>query len=144
GNPLFELFLDSKLMYSSAIFADPSESLEVAAERKLARICEKLDLRPEDQVVEIGSGWGGFAIHAARHHGCRVTTTTISTEQYELARQRVQAAGLADRVTVLLSDYRDLQGRYDKLVSIEMIEAIGHQFLDTYFAKVRSLLKDDG
>lgn len=144
GNPLFSLFLDSRLMYSSAIFAQPDESLESASERKLQRICAKLALSPSDHVVEIGTGWGGFAIYAASNFGCRVTTTTISREQFDLAAQRVAQAGLSDKVTVLLKDYRDLQGRYDKLVSIEMIEAIGHQFLDTYFAKVAALLKPDG
>jgi cyclopropane-fatty-acyl-phospholipid synthase len=144
GNPLFELFLDPALMYSSAIYAREDETLEVAATRKLERICRKLDLKPDDHVVEIGTGWGGFAVHAATHHGCRVTTTTISREQYDLARERVATAGLSDRVTVLLEDYRDLTGSYDKLVSIEMIEAIGHQYLETYFKTVAKLLKRDG
>jgi cyclopropane-fatty-acyl-phospholipid synthase len=144
GNELFALFLDENLMYSSAIFADASESLEQASRRKLDRICRKLDLQPSDHVVEIGSGWGGFALHAAANYGCRVTTATISAEQHALATQRIAAAGLTDRVTVLLKDYRDLAGGYDKLVSIEMIEAIGHQYLDTYFAKCASLLKPDG
>nr|WP_255505630.1 cyclopropane-fatty-acyl-phospholipid synthase family protein [Alkalisalibacterium limincola] len=144
GNDLFSLFLDRNLMYSSAVFAHPAESLEVAATRKLDRICQKLALRPTDHVVEIGTGWGGFALHAARHYGCRVTTTTISREQHALASQRVAAAGLSERINVLLEDYRDLDGRYDKLVSIEMVEAIGHQYLDTYLAKCASLLEDDG
>ncbi|MEQ7866409.1 cyclopropane-fatty-acyl-phospholipid synthase family protein [Xanthomonas sp. WHRI 8393] len=149
GNPLFRLFLDENLMYSSAIFVEGEEAqgeaaLERAATRKLERICQKLRLGPQHHVVEIGTGWGGFALHAAREHGCRVTTTTISREQFELATQRIAAAGLSDRVTVLLRDYRDLDGRYDRVVSIEMIEAIGHQYLDTYFAKVGSLLADDG
>ena len=144
GNALFELFLDDNLMYSSAIFADESESLEAASHRKLDRICRKLDLQPSDHVVEIGSGWGGFALHAASRYGCRVTTTTISAEQHALATARVAAAGLTDRVNVLLEDYRDLAGTYDKLVSIEMIEAIGHQYLDAYFAKCNALLRPDG
>ena len=144
GNDLFKLFLCENMMYSSAVFADPSEPLELASTRKLDRICRKLDLQPGEHVVEIGTGWGGFAIHAARHYGVRVTTTTLSKEQRELALTRIQQAGLSGKIEVLLSDYRDLQGRYDKLVSIEMIEAIGHQYLDTYFGKVRSLLKDDG
>ena len=144
GNDLFRLFLDENLMYSSAIFIDEHESLDVAATRKLDRICRKLDLRPSDHVVEIGTGWGGFALHAAKHYGCRVTTTTISKEQHALATQRVAEAGLSDRITLLLQDYRDLDGQFDKLVSIEMIEAIGHQYLDTYFAKCASLLKPDG
>ena len=144
GNDLFKLFLDEDLMYSSAIFAEPGESLETAQRRKLERICRKLDLQPTDHLVEIGTGWGGMAMYAARNFGCRVTTTTISKEQHALAVARVAEAGLSDRVTVLLEDYRDLEGSYDKLVSIEMIEAIGHQYLDTYLAKCASLLKDDG
>jgi cyclopropane-fatty-acyl-phospholipid synthase len=144
GNDFYRLFLDQNLMYSSAIYAHADDTLEAASTRKLDRICAKLQLRPEHHVIEIGTGWGGFAIHAARHHGCRVTTTTISSEQFALASARVAEAGLADRVTVLLQDYRDLEGRYDRLVSIEMIEAIGHQYLDTYFGKVGSLLRDDG
>lgn len=144
GNELFKLFLDPTLMYSSAVYARPDEALEVAAVRKLDRICQKLDLQPGEHLVEIGTGWGGFAIHAASRFDVRVTTTTISREQYELAQQRIAAAGLAHKVEVVLSDYRDLQGQYDKLVSIEMIEAIGHQYLDTYFAKLGSLLKPEG
>jgi len=144
GNELFALFLDSNLMYSSAIFAQPEETLESASTRKLDRICEKLDLKPSDHVVEIGTGWGGFALHAAKHYGCRVTTTTISREQHALASKRIAEAGLADRVELLLSDYRDLDGRFDKLVSIEMIEAVGAPYLDTYLHKVSGLLKPDG
>ena len=144
GNELFELFLDQNMMYSSAIFADPSESLDTASARKLDRICQKLELKPGLRVVEIGTGWGGFALFAAARYGCHVTTTTISSEQHALAKQRVEAAGLQDRVTLLCDDYRDLDGQYDRLVSIEMIEAIGHQYLNTYFNKVASLLKDDG
>jgi len=144
GNDFFRLFLDDNLMYSSAIYAGPDETMEAAQTRKLERICRKLALSPNDHVVEIGTGWGGFALHAARHHGCRVTTTTISREQCELARERVRAAGLEDRIEVLLEDYRDLRGRHDRLVSIEMIEAIGHQYLGDYFGKVARLLKRDG
>lgn len=144
GNALFKLFLDRDLMYSSAIFAAPDESLEVASRRKLDRICHKLDLKPTDHIVEIGTGWGGFALHAATHYGCHVTTTTISREQYDLACERVAAAGLQDRVKLLLKDYRDLDGQFDKLVSIEMIEAIGHQYMETYFRKCAALLKPDG
>jgi cyclopropane-fatty-acyl-phospholipid synthase len=144
GNAFFELFLDPQLMYSSALFASPDESLERAALRKLERICAKLALQPGMHVVELGSGWGGFAIHAARQHGCRVTTTTISREQHELATRRVAEAGLSDQVSVLLQDYRDLDGCYDRLVSIEMIEAIGHQYLDVYFAQCARLLRPDG
>jgi cyclopropane-fatty-acyl-phospholipid synthase len=144
GNDLFELFLDESMMYSSAIFAEPGETLEAAQRRKLERICRKLDLQPTDHLVEIGTGWGGMALYAAKHFGCRVTTTTISREQHALATARIAEAGLSDRVTVLLEDYRDLTGRYDKLVSIEMIEAIGHQYLETYLDKCASLLKPEG
>src|SRR5512146_200095 len=144
GNDLFRLFLDGNLMYSSAIYARADESLETASTRKLDRICRKLALCANDRVLEIGSGWGGFAIHAARHFGCHVTTTTISRAQYDLACERVAQAGLGGRIEVLLEDYRDLGGRYDKLVSIEMVEAIGHQYLDTYFAKLGKLLAPDG
>jgi cyclopropane-fatty-acyl-phospholipid synthase len=144
GNDLFRLFLDESMMYSSGIHRSADEPLEAAQFRKLDRICRKLSLTPNDHLVEIGTGWGGMALHAARHYGCRVTTTTISKEQHALAVERIAAAGLSDRVTVLLEDYRDLSGAFDKLVSIEMIEAIGHQFLDTYFAKVSSLLAPHG
>jgi cyclopropane-fatty-acyl-phospholipid synthase len=144
GNDLFGLFLDDNLMYSSALFRDPDEPLEWASRRKLDRICRKLELKPGDRVIEIGTGWGGFALHAARHFGCHVTTTTISREQYGVATQRVRDAGLAERVTLLLEDFRDLDGRYDRLVSIEMIEAIGARNLDSYFGKCSSLLEPDG
>ncbi len=144
GNALFELFLDPTMMYSSAIFDQPGMTLEQASIAKLDRICRRLDLQPQDHLLEIGTGWGGLALHAARHYGCRVTTTTISSQQYELANQRVQAAGLADRITLLREDYRDLTGTYDKLVSIEMIEAVGHQFYDAYFQKCGALLKPQG
>jgi cyclopropane-fatty-acyl-phospholipid synthase len=144
GNDFFRLFLDDNMMYSSAIFAHAEETLEIASTRKLDRICQKLALVPNDRVIEIGTGWGGFAMHAAGKYGCHVTTTTISREQYDLARERVNTAGLSDRITVLLEDYRDLGGRFDKLVSIEMIEAIGHQYMENYFRKVGGLLDDDG
>ncbi|MFM2289687.1 MAG: hypothetical protein RL684_2830 [Pseudomonadota bacterium] len=144
GNEFFALFLSPDLMYSSALWEGAHDTLEAASTRKLERICQALALSPHDHVVEIGTGWGGFALHAARHYGCRVTTTTISREQHALASRRVAEAGLADRVEVRLEDYRDLQGRYDKLVSIEMIEAIGAPYLDTYFRTVDRLLKPDG
>lgn len=144
GNEMFELFLDPTMMYSCAYYPDNQASLNQASTAKLQRICEKLQLSEQDHVVEIGTGWGGFAIYAASHFGCKVTTTTISKQQYEVARQRVIAAGLEDKVTLLMQDYRDLQGTYDKLVSIEMIEAVGPQYLETYFAKCSSLLKPDG
>jgi len=144
GNDLFETFLDPTMMYSSAIYPRQDATLEEAAVHKLDTICRKLDLGPEDHVIEIGTGWGGFAVHAAKHYGCHVTTTTISREQLELAQARVKAEGLEDRITLLFDDYRDLEGQFDKLVSIEMIEAVGPQFLDSYFQQINTLLKPDG
>ncbi|HFK2920023.1 TPA: class I SAM-dependent methyltransferase [Stenotrophomonas maltophilia] len=144
GNDFFSLFLSPDLMYSSALFTSETESLEAASLRKLEQVCQQLQLGPEDRVIEIGTGWGGFALHAARHHGCHVTTTTLSAEQHALATQRVHAAGLQDRITLLMQDYRDLDGQFDKLVSIEMIEAIGAEYLDTYMATLQRLLKPDG
>ena len=144
GNELFELMLDETMMYSSAYFARAEMTLAEAQAAKLELICDELALGPEDHVLEIGTGWGGFALHAARTRGCRVTTTTISREQYEYARACARAAGLEDRVTVLCEDYRDLRGRYEKLVSIEMIEAVGWRDLGTFFARCSQLLDDHG
>jgi len=144
GNDFFRLFLDESMMYSCAIYDKYDTSLAQASFAKLDRICRKLQLRPGDHVLEIGTGWGGFAIHAATHYGCKVTTTTLSREQYEYARNKIDKLGLKDQIELLLSDYRDLQGQYDKLVSLEMIEAIGHQYQDTYFAKCSELLKPEG
>lgn len=144
GNDFFRLFLDPEMMYSAAIFPRDDSDLDEAAVFKLDHICRRLRLRPSDHLLEIGTGWGGMAIHAARHYGCRVTTTTISREQYEYARARVAEEGLEDRVTVLMQDYRALQGEYDKLVSIEMIEAVGHRFYPVYFSTCARLLKPDG
>jgi len=144
GNDLFASFLDERMMYSCAYFADDTTSLEGAQLAKLDRICDRLRLGPENHLLEIGTGWGGLAIHAARRGGCRVTTTTISREQFELARRRVRDAGLEDQVTVLLQDYRDLDGHYDRLVSVEMIEAVGWQYFDDYFRRCDELLSDDG
>lgn len=144
GNDFFALFLSPDLMYSSALFEGEDDTLEAASTRKLERICQWLQLRPGDRVVEIGTGWGGFALHAAHHHGCHVTTTTISREQHALARQRVAEAGLEDRITPLLQDYRDLDGRYDKLVSIEMVEAVGARYLPAYLGRIGELLAPDG
>lgn len=144
GNDFFALFLSPDLMYSSALFEGEDDTLEAASTRKLERICQWLQLRPGDRVVEIGTGWGGFALHAARHHRCHVTTTTISREQHALARQRVAEAGLEDRITLLLQDYRDLDGRYDKLVSIEMVEAVGARYLPAYLGRIGELLAPDG
>ncbi|MGO9487409.1 MAG: class I SAM-dependent methyltransferase [Solirubrobacteraceae bacterium] len=144
GNEMFALFLDATMMYSCAVFERPGASLQEASEAKLERVCRKLELGPQDHVLEIGTGWGGFAIHAARHHRCRVTTTTISREQHAYATRRVAEAGLADRVTVLCQDYRELTGSYDKLVSIEMIEAVGWQYFGRFFRCCSRLLRDDG
>lgn len=144
GNDFFALFLDPSMMYSSAVFPRPDASLEEAAEYKLDLICRDLELSADDHLLEIGTGWGGMALYAAQHYGCRVTTTTISREQHQYATERVREAGLADRVTVLCEDYRDLRGSYDKLVSIEMIEAVGHEWYDTYFGKCSELLKPTG
>jgi len=144
GNEFYQLWLDPTMMYSCAYFDTPDTSLEDASTEKLDRICRKLDLTADDSVIEIGTGWGGFAIHAARHYGCHVTTTTISEQQYNYAKQAVADAGLGDKITLLFEDYRDLEGRFDKLVSIEMIEAVGHEFHDEYFKKCCDLLKPDG
>ena len=144
GNDFFRLFLSQDLMYSAALWRAGTDTLEAASTRKLDAICRQLRLVPRDHVVEIGTGWGGFALHAARHYGCRVTSITISREQFTLAQARVAAAGLEDRIELRLEDYRDLTGQYDKLVSIEMIEAIGASYLDTYFATLDRLLKPEG
>lgn len=144
GNEFFQLFLDPTMMYSSAIFGAAEDSLEAASEAKLDEICGQLELCAEDHLLEIGTGWGGMAIHAAKHYGCRVTTTTISREQYDYACERVAQEGLEDRVTLLCEDYRSLTGEYDKLVSIEMIEAVGHEFYKNYFQCCAKLLKADG
>ena len=144
GNDFFSLFLDPSMMYSSAVFPSASADLASASQHKLKLICEDLELKAEDHLVEIGTGWGGMAIFAAEHYGCRVTTTTISRQQYDYTLEAVAQKGLEDQVTVLFDDYRDLQGQFDKLVSIEMIEAVGHQFYDTYFQKISHLLKPHG
>lgn len=144
GNELFASFLDERMLYSCAYFPHEEASLEEAQLAKLERICDELRLGPENHLLEIGSGWGGLAIHAAREHGCRVTTTTISPAQHELASRRVDEAGLGDRVEVLMEDYRDLRGRYDRLVSVEMIEAVGWRHFDEYFRRCSELLSRDG
>jgi len=144
GNDLFALFLDETMTYSCALFERPDISLREAQEAKLDLACRSLELRPVDHLLEIGTGWGSLAIHAASRYGCRVTTTTISPAQHELAAQRVREAGLADRVTLLLDDYRDLSGSFDKLVSIEMIEAVGWQYFDLFFRRCSELLRRDG
>ena len=144
SNEFFELFLDDTLTYSCGIFDRPGTTLREASLAKYDRLAALLDLGPDDHVIEIGTGWGGFAVRAATRFGCRVTTTTISAEQFRFASKRVADAGVADRVTVLRRDYRDLEGKYDKLVSIEMIEAVGHEHHDTFFAKCADLLEPDG
>ena len=144
GNALFERLLDPTMMYSAARFTHAEESLEQAQLNKLEDICRKLELQPDEHLLEIGTGWGSLAIHAASRFGCRVTTTTLSEAQYAHTLQRVLALGLESRITVLREDYRDLRGRFDKLVSIEMIEAVGHRYLPAYFRQCAALLKDDG
>ncbi len=144
GNDFYSLWLDPTMMYSSAYFETRETPLEDAAVEKLDRICRKLELSAGDSVMEIGTGWGGFAIHAATHYGCHVTTTTISRQQHDYAQKAIADAGLEDRITLLFKDYRDLEGRFDKLVSIEMIEAVGHEYHDVFFRKCCDLLKPDG
>ncbi|WP_367109323.1 class I SAM-dependent methyltransferase [uncultured Psychrobacter sp.] len=144
GNAMYQLFLDDTMMYSSAVYLTPDTSLTQAQQHKLELICQRLQLSSDDHVIEIGTGWGGFAIYAATHYGCHVTTTTISDAQYQEAERRVKAAGLSDKITLLKQDYRVLTGQYDKLVSIEMIEAVGHEYLPTFFAKCNNLLKPTG
>jgi len=144
GNEFFATFLSADLMYSSAVYAGEDDALEAASQRKLDRICRKLGLGSGDRVIEIGTGWGGFAVHAAGRYGCHVTTTTVSREQLAEAARRVREAGVEDRVTLLLEDYRDLRGEYDKLVSIEMVEAVGADFLPGYFERVGALLAPNG
>lgn len=144
GNDFFKLFLDSTMMYSSALFEDATMTLESASEAKLDEICRQLELQPDDHLLEIGTGWGGMAIHAAKHYGCKVTTTTISVEQYQYALAAVESEGLQDRVILLCEDYRNLRGQFDKLVSIEMIEAVGHDYYQDYFSRCSALLKPNG
>lgn len=144
SNDFFALMLDSSMTYSSAVFAKPDMTLAEAQHEKYDRICRKLNLKASDHVLEIGTGWGGMAIHAAKNYGCRVTTTTISKQQHQLAESRIHQAGLQDRITLLQQDYRDLKGSYDKLISIEMIEAVGEKYLPGYFAQCSRLLKADG
>ena len=144
SNDFFSLFLDKNMMYSSAIYKSRKTSLEDASTNKLDVICKKLNLKKTDHVIEIGTGWGGFAIYAAKNYGCKVTTTTVSIEQYKFSKQKIKEAGLGKKIKVLLKDYRLLKGQYDKLVSIEMIEAVGYQFYDEYFKIIGQLLKNDG
>jgi cyclopropane-fatty-acyl-phospholipid synthase len=144
GNDMFRLFLDDSMTYSCAYYENPGMTLHEAQLAKLDRVCRKLELTRDDHLVEIGTGWGSLSLHAAGEYGCRVTTTTISQEQHDVAAERVRAAGLDDRVDVLLKDYRDLQGRYSKLASIEMIEAVGWQYFDVFFRCCSNLLGPDG
>jgi cyclopropane-fatty-acyl-phospholipid synthase len=144
GNELYALMLDETMAYSCGIYEREDATLHEAQVAKFEAICRKLALGPNDRVLEIGTGWGGLAIHAAQRYGCRVTTTTISREQHDFARERIARLGLGDRVTLLLEDYRDLRGRFDKLVSVEMIEAVGARYLDTYFARCSALLEPHG
>jgi len=144
GNAFYRLWLDPTLAYSSGFFTSPEATLEEAQEAKYRMICRKLALGPEDRLLEIGTGWGGLAIHAAREHGCRITTTTLSREQFELASERIREAGLQDKVEVLLEDYRDLRGSYTRAVSVEMFEAVGLEHYDAYFGAVDRLLEPGG
>jgi cyclopropane-fatty-acyl-phospholipid synthase len=144
GNDLFALYLDESMMYSSAVFPHPDATLAEGQEHRLERICQALELGPDDHLLEIGTGWGAMAAHAASRYGCRVTTTTISHEQREGALRRIRESGVEDRVTVLLDDYRVLRGRYTKLVSLEMIEAVGWQYFDAFFRRCSELLEPDG
>lgn len=144
GNDMFQLFLDKTMTYSSGIFLDEDSTLEEASIEKIDRICRKLDLQEQHSLIEIGSGWGSFSIHAAKNYGCHVTTITISKEQYNLAKERITEQGLNHLIDIRLCDYRDLNGKFDKLVSIEMIEAVGDEYLPDYFSTCASLLKEDG
>lgn len=144
GNAMYQLFLDPSMMYSSAVYPSADSTLAQAQQYKLQQICERLQLKASDHLIEIGTGWGSMAIYAAQHYGCKVTTTTISQQQHDYTKARVEALGLEDKITLLFEDYRLLTGTYDKLVSIEMIEAVGDDFLDNYFEKCSSLLKPDG
>ncbi len=144
SNDLYRCFLDEKMLYSSALFLTDNESLEKAQENKMRQLCEKLALKPSDHLLEIGTGWGAMAIFAASHYGCKVTTTTISEQQYLWAKERIKQAQLEDKITLLKKDYRELEGEFDKIVSIEMIEAVGKSFFPTYVKKCVSLLKPGG
>ena len=144
GNEFFSTFLDDTRMYSCAIFTKPESSLHEASITKIDRICKKLNLSPADHLLEIGTGWGGFALYAAKNYGCRITSTTISQEQFIFSENLIKKNGLQDQVTILKKDFRELEGQFDKLVSIEMIEAIGHRLYKTFFQKCGQLLKPEG
>ena len=144
GNDMYLEFLDPMMQYSAGVFTEPHTDLATAQQIKLKTLCDKLALKTSDHLLEVGTGWGGLAIFAAKNYGCKVTTTTLSQEQFNYAKAWVEKEGLADKITLLLSDYRDLEGEYDKIISVEMIEAVGHKFLPTYFKKLDSLLKPQG
>lgn len=144
GNAFYSHFLDEELLYSSALFSNGEQDLGLAQQAKMSRLCEQLELKPSDHLLEIGTGWGAMAEYAARHYGCRVTTTTLSQEQYQWATERIARSGLQDRVQVLLCDYRDLTGEYDKLVSVEMIEAVGKRYLPAFFRTCQARLRSGG
>jgi cyclopropane-fatty-acyl-phospholipid synthase len=144
GNELYTRFLDNNMLYSAAIYQSADDTLESAQINKMERLCQQLKLEKSDSVIEIGTGWGGMAIYMAKQYGCHVTTTTISDEQYAYAQEKVSEAGLEDKITLLKKDYRDLEGSFDKLVSIEMIEAVGKEFLPSYIQKCNSLVKPGG
>ena len=144
GNDFYQLWLDPTMTYSSAIFSSPQQSLEEAQIAKYDALCQKLEIKPGDRVLEIGSGWGGFSSNAVRNYGCHVTTVTISQRQYDYAKERFQREGIADKVDIRLQDYRDITGKFDKVASIEMMEAIGDKFLETYFRKIHEVLTPDG
>ncbi|MCB1305257.1 MAG: class I SAM-dependent methyltransferase [Leptospiraceae bacterium] len=144
SNDLYSLMLDQTMAYSSGKYSEGVSDLRVAQEKKFETICKKLALRPDLELLEVGSGWGGFAIYAARHYGCKVKTVTISRQQYEYAKDWIEREGLSDRITISLLDYRDIQGQYDRIVSIEMVEALGLEYHDTFFKKMNSLLRPNG
>ncbi|WP_434930333.1 class I SAM-dependent methyltransferase [Shewanella sp. HL-SH8] len=144
GNDMYQQFLDPEMMYSSAIYPANDASLAEAQLHKLDTICQRLDLKPGQTLLEVGTGWGALAIYAAKHYGVLVTTTTISDAQYDYALSRVKSEGLLDKVTLLKQDYRELTGVYDRVVSIEMIEAVGHEYLPGFFEKLQHMLKPEG
>lgn len=144
GNELYTRFLDASMQYSCAIYSKKDDTLAQAQQHKMRTLCERLEIKASDHIIEIGTGWGGLAIYMAEHYGCQVTTTTISDAQYQYAAEKIQQLGLSDRITLLKKDYRQLTGQYNKLVSIEMIEAVGHEYLDTFLTKCSDLLKPDG
>jgi len=144
GNDFYQLWLDRSMTYSSALFSSPAQPLEEAQHAKYEALCRELRLRPQDHLLEIGCGWGGFACHAARHHGCRITTVTISQRQFDFAKARIDREGLAGRIDLRLQDYRDIEGTFDKVASIEMMEALGDRYLETYFSKIHEVLAPHG